>query len=101
MDMNQKTALELVAELVLDPGFLLVPKDRYEELIRAEMERDVLEATIAKDKYGIDATMEAIHNARKLAHCSKSEDKAPTASKADDCAKFCTMAQNSTMQEPV
>lgn len=46
MEDTKKTPAELVADLMLDPGFVLVPQDRYEELIRAETERDVLEATI-------------------------------------------------------
>ena len=45
MEDTKKTPAELVADLMLDPGFVLVPQDRYEELIRAETERDVLEAT--------------------------------------------------------
>lgn len=44
MEDTKKTPAELVADLMLDPGFVLVPQDRYEELIRAETERDVLEA---------------------------------------------------------
>lgn len=43
MEDNRKTPSELVADLMLEPGFVLVPQDRYEELIRAETERDVLE----------------------------------------------------------
>ena len=46
MEDTKKTPSELVADLMLDPGFVLVPQDRYEELIRAETERDVLDATI-------------------------------------------------------
>ena len=46
MEDTKKTPAELVADLMLDTGFVLVPQDRYEELIRAETERDVLEATI-------------------------------------------------------
>lgn len=41
MEDTKKTPAELVADLMLDPGFVLVPQDRYEELIRAETERDV------------------------------------------------------------
>ena len=50
MEDTKKTPAELVADLMLDPGFVLVPQDRYEELIRAETERDVLEATIKGEK---------------------------------------------------
>lgn len=39
MEDTKKTPAELVADLMLDPGFVLVPQDRYEELIRAETER--------------------------------------------------------------
>lgn len=42
MEDTKKTPAELVADLMLDPGFVLVPQDRYEELVRAETERDVL-----------------------------------------------------------
>lgn len=42
-----------------------VPLDRYEDLIRAETERDVLEAVITGDSaYNIDAVMAAIKTAR-------------------------------------
>ena len=50
MENDKKTPAELVADLMLDPGFVLVPQDRYEELVRAETERDVLEATITGEK---------------------------------------------------
>lgn len=65
MENDKKTPAELVADLMLDPGFVLVPQDRYEELVRAETERDVLEATITgENKYSISTVMEAIHVAR-------------------------------------
>lgn len=65
---DKKTPAELVADLCLDPGFVLVPQDRYEELIRAETERDVLEAVIdGKSSYGIDTVIDAIRAARKKA----------------------------------
>ena len=52
----------------LDPGFVLVPQDRYEELIRAETERDVLEATIkGENSYNVDRVLAAIQKARKAA----------------------------------
>ena len=53
MEDTKKTPAELVADLMLDPGFVLVPQDRYEELIRAETERDVLEATIKGENSGM------------------------------------------------
>lgn len=65
---EKKSPAELVADLCLDPGFVLVPQDRYEELIRAETERDVLEAVIdGKSSYGIDTVTDAIRAARKKA----------------------------------
>lgn len=55
MEDTKKTPAELVADLMLDPGFVLVPQDRYEELIRAETERDVLEATIkGENSYNVE-----------------------------------------------
>lgn len=64
---------DLFVSLCLDPGFVLVPKDRYEELIRAETERDVLECTITgKNKYSADTVMDAIRAARaKVFHALK------------------------------
>lgn len=63
---EKKTPAELVADLCLDPGFVLVPQDRYEELIRAETERDVLEATIqGENRYNIGEVLRAIKEARK------------------------------------
>lgn len=65
MEDNRKTPSELVADLILDPGFVLVPQDRYEELIRAETERDVLEETImGNNSYNTDKVLEAIQQAR-------------------------------------
>ena len=63
MEDTKKTPAELVADLMLDPGFVLVPQDRYEELIRAETERDVLEATI-KGEYNVERVLDAIQQAR-------------------------------------
>ena len=65
MEDNKRSPEELVASLCLDPGFVLVPQDRYEELIRAETERDVLEATISgENNYTADKVMQAIRDAR-------------------------------------
>lgn len=65
MEDNKKPPSELVADLMLDPGFVLVPQDRYEELIRAETERDVLEETImGNNSYNTDKVLEAIQQAR-------------------------------------
>lgn len=66
MEDTKKTPAELVADLMLDPGFVLVPQDRYEELIRAETERDVLEETIkGENSYNVDRVLAAIQKARK------------------------------------
>lgn len=66
MEDTKKTPAELVADLMLDPGFVLVPQDRYEELIRAETERDVLEATIkGENSYNVERVLDAIQQARK------------------------------------
>lgn len=63
---EKKTPAELVADLCLDPGFVLVPQDRYEELIRAETERDVLEATIdGENTYNVYKALAAIREARR------------------------------------
>ena len=60
MEDTKKTPAELVADLMLDPGFVLVPQDRYEELVRAETERDVLEATIkGENSYNVDRARKA------------------------------------------
>lgn len=68
MEDNKKTPAELAADLRLDPGFILLPQDRYEELIRAETERDVLEATVlGENKYSIGTVMDAILTARRKA----------------------------------
>lgn len=66
MEDTKKTPAELVADLMLDPGFVLVPQDRYEELIRAETERDVLEATIkGENGCNVERVFNAIQQARK------------------------------------
>ena len=78
MEDTKKTPAELVADLMLDPGFVLVPQDRYEELIRAETERDVLEATITgENKYSVSTVMEAIRVARSRLACPRAEEAAP------------------------
>lgn len=65
MEDTKKTPAELVADLMLDPGFVLVPQDRYEELIRAETERDVLEATIkGENSYSVGRVLDSIQQAR-------------------------------------
>lgn len=77
---EKKTPAELVADLCLDPGFVLVPQDIYEELIRAETERDVLEATIqGENSYNTDKVLWAIKEARKAQYHIpyKAETEAP------------------------
>lgn len=72
MEDNKKTPAELVADLMLDPGFVLVPQDRYEELIRAEIERDVLEATIeGENSYNAERVLKAIKAARNRLYWAK------------------------------
>lgn len=64
---EKKSAADLVASLCLDPGFVLVPQDRYEELIRAETERDVLEHTISgKNSFEAKDVLAAIRKARRM-----------------------------------
>lgn len=78
MENDKKTPAELVADLMLDPGFVLVPQDRYEELVRAETERDVLEATITgENKYNVSTVMEAIRVARSRVVRPRAEVAAP------------------------
>lgn len=40
---NVTGVLNRMLELAADPGFVLVPMDRYDELIRAEAERNILD----------------------------------------------------------
>ena len=78
MEYDKKTPAELVADLMLDPGFVLVPQDRYEELIRAETERDVMEATIlGENKYSVGTVLEAIRKARNKVLLEKPENALP------------------------
>ena len=61
---EKRSPEELLAQLCLEPGFVLVPQDRFEELVRAEAERDVLEVVILGDKsYNVDVVMAAIKKA--------------------------------------
>ena len=56
---EKRSPEELLAQLCLEPGFVLVPQDRFEELVRAETERDVLEATIlGENKYSVGTVLE-------------------------------------------
>ena len=62
---EKRSPEELLAQLCLEPGFVLVPQDRFEELARAEAERDVLEATIlGENRYAVGPVLDAIQKAR-------------------------------------
>ena len=71
---EKRSPEELLAQLCLEPGFGLVPQDRFEELVRAEAERDVLEVVILGDKnYNVDVVMAAIKKARNKVLLGKPE----------------------------
>ena len=71
---EKRSPEELLAQLCLEPGFVLVPQDRFEELVRAEAERDVLEVVILGDKnYNVDVVMAAIMKARNKVLLGKPE----------------------------
>lgn len=46
--------LHRIIDLAADPGYVLLPMDRYEELIRAEAERDILDQYAEARKRGSD-----------------------------------------------
>lgn len=78
MENDKKTPAELVADLMLEPFFVLVPKDRYEELVRAETERDVLEGALTGNcKYDADKVMTAILAARSRVARTAAEEETP------------------------
>lgn len=67
MEDTKKTPAELVADLMIDPGFVLVPQDRYEELICAEKERDILNAVLdSESSYSVGTVMNAIRASRRF-----------------------------------
>lgn len=71
---EKRSPEELLAQLCLEPGFVLVPRDRFEELVRAEAERDVLEVVILDGKsYNVDFVMAAIKKARNKVLLGKPE----------------------------
>ena len=75
---EKRSPEELLAQLCLEPGFVLVPQDRFEELVRAEAERDVLEATIlGENKYSVGTVLEAIRKARNKVLLEKPENALP------------------------
>lgn len=52
--------------VLLEEEMVVIPLSLYEQLIRAETERDVLEATIENDKYEAETVLRAIKVAREL-----------------------------------
>lgn len=71
---EKRSPEELLAQLCLEPGFVLVPQDRFEELVRAEAERDVLEATIlGENRYAVGTVLDAIKKARNKVLLGKPE----------------------------
>ena len=71
---EKRSPEELLAQLCLEPGFALVPQDRSEELVRAEAERDVLEATIlGENRYAVGTVLDAIKKARNKVLLGKPE----------------------------
>ena len=52
--------------VLLEEEMVVIPLSLYEQLIRAETERDVLEATIENDKYEVETVLSAIKTARKF-----------------------------------
>lgn len=71
---EKRSPEELLAQLCLEPGFVLVPQDRFEELVRAEAERDVLEATIlGENRYAVGTVLAAIKKARNKVLLGKPE----------------------------
>nr|DAH43286.1 MAG TPA: hypothetical protein [Caudoviricetes sp.] len=67
MEDSKNATAELVANLMLDPGFVLVPQDRYEELICAEKERDILSAVLdSGSSYSAGTVMDAIRASRRF-----------------------------------
>jgi len=55
---------EIPEEGVLVEEMVTIPLALFEELVRAETERDVLEATIENGKYDADTVLAAIKKAR-------------------------------------
>lgn len=67
MEDSKNATAELVANLMLDPGFVLVPQDRYEELICAEKARDILSAVLdSGSSYSAGTVMDAIRASRRF-----------------------------------
>lgn len=65
MENSKKETAGLFAELCLDSGLILIPQERFEELVRAETERDLLEMALACESgYYADKVLAAIQLAR-------------------------------------
>ena len=61
---------EIHEGVMLQEEFVSVPVSVFEELIRAETERDILEAVLSgESKYNADEVLKAIKTAREKHHC--------------------------------
>ena len=69
MENDKKTPAELVADLMLDPGFVLVPQARYEELLEG--------ALTGACKYDADKVMTAILAVRSRVVRHMAEEETP------------------------
>ena len=52
--------------VLLEDEMVVIPLSLYEQLIRAETERDIFEATIENDKYNVETVLRAIKVAREI-----------------------------------
>lgn len=52
--------------VLLEEEAVVIPLSVYEQLIRAETERNILEATIENDKYDVETVLKAIKVAREF-----------------------------------
>ena len=61
--MDKDKVVELISSLVLEPGFVLVPQDRHEELLRAEAERDIVVGIVTDlevQDYSVRSTLKSV-----------------------------------------
>ena len=61
--MDEKKTTDLIARLMLEPGFVLVPQDRHEELLRAEAERDIVVGVVSDpdlQDYSLRPTLKSV-----------------------------------------
>ena len=77
--------------VLLEEEMVVIPLSLYEQLIRAETERDVLEATIENDKYEVETVLRAIKVAREFhatARCTaikiEADERLPEPEPAED-----------------